>query len=373
MSEYWVSHKRYHCKYCNIYIADDKPSRQQHENGLRHKGNVERFVRGLYKEGEKRVREREEEKGVMASVGKAAEAAYALDVASGRATPSSASSSIASSSRAPQLPPAPKPKPVKSSDPYANYTTAASLGYTDPDAEEAQRRRAMGVPGEWTVVAPTPPSEGSTGVTAEDGVELEESHVDRENNKRPAPTTDVGEEDPRAFKFRKKTAGLGLGEIYDPGIIPIKIKTKEEEDVKEEQKRDDERGAVATGATGDGTSEGGELGSKTPVLKWTKVQWKKVDTPPQTYVIGTATEVKPDTHAATNVCFPTMSAESGLTPPVDHEPPKDVVKAEPDVSLGATVPEGVKKEGTPLLTEPTQQPASGLFRKRKLPIGGRGT
>lgn len=71
MSEYWVSHKRYHCKYCNIYIADDKPSRQQHENGLRHKGNVERFVRGLYKEGEKRVREREEEKGIMASVGKA--------------------------------------------------------------------------------------------------------------------------------------------------------------------------------------------------------------------------------------------------------------------------------------------------------------
>lgn len=70
MSEYWVSHKRYHCKYCNIYIADDKPSRQQHENGLRHKGNVERFVRGLYKEGEKRVREREEEKGIMASVGR---------------------------------------------------------------------------------------------------------------------------------------------------------------------------------------------------------------------------------------------------------------------------------------------------------------
>jgi len=70
MSEYWVSHKRYHCKYCNIYIADDKPSRTQHENGLRHKGNVERFVRGLYKEGEKRVREKEEEKGIMAGVAK---------------------------------------------------------------------------------------------------------------------------------------------------------------------------------------------------------------------------------------------------------------------------------------------------------------
>ena len=56
MSEYWVSHKRYLCKYCNIYIADDAPSRRQHEGGLKHKGNVERFVRGLYKAGEKRKR-----------------------------------------------------------------------------------------------------------------------------------------------------------------------------------------------------------------------------------------------------------------------------------------------------------------------------
>lgn len=68
MSEYWVSHKKYFCKYCNIYIADDAPSRRQHESGLRHKGNVERFVRGLYKEGEKRKQDREEEKRDMARV-----------------------------------------------------------------------------------------------------------------------------------------------------------------------------------------------------------------------------------------------------------------------------------------------------------------
>ena len=62
MSEYWVSHKKYFCKYCNIYIADDAPSRRQHESGLRHTGNVERFVRGLYKAGEKRKQDQEEEK-----------------------------------------------------------------------------------------------------------------------------------------------------------------------------------------------------------------------------------------------------------------------------------------------------------------------
>ena len=36
------------------------------------------------------------------------------------------------------------------------------------------------------------------------------------------------EEDTRRFKLRKKTVGVGLGEIYDPGIIPIKVKKKEE-------------------------------------------------------------------------------------------------------------------------------------------------
>ena len=68
MSEYWVSHKKYFCKYCNIYIADDVPSLRQHEGGLRHKGNVERFVRGLYKTGEKKKQELEEEKREMARV-----------------------------------------------------------------------------------------------------------------------------------------------------------------------------------------------------------------------------------------------------------------------------------------------------------------
>jgi WW domain-binding protein 4 len=68
MSEYWVSKKRHFCKYCDVYIADDVPSRQHHENGLRHKGNVERFVRGLYKAGEKRKKDAEEEKREMMKI-----------------------------------------------------------------------------------------------------------------------------------------------------------------------------------------------------------------------------------------------------------------------------------------------------------------
>lgn len=68
MSEYWVSRKKYFCKYCEIYIADDAPSRQQHENGMRHKGNKERFVRNLYKQGERKKKDLEEERREMARV-----------------------------------------------------------------------------------------------------------------------------------------------------------------------------------------------------------------------------------------------------------------------------------------------------------------
>lgn len=67
-SEYWVSNKKYWCKYCEIYIADDAPSRSQHENGLRHQGSKERYIKNLYKTGEKKKREEEEEKREMARI-----------------------------------------------------------------------------------------------------------------------------------------------------------------------------------------------------------------------------------------------------------------------------------------------------------------
>jgi hypothetical protein len=57
----WIIQKRYWCKYCGISIADDAPSRQHHEGGLRHKGNVERHIRDIYKTSEKRKKDAAEE------------------------------------------------------------------------------------------------------------------------------------------------------------------------------------------------------------------------------------------------------------------------------------------------------------------------
>jgi len=132
--------------------------------------------------------------------GQAAEAAYALDVASGRVGPSTSASAQKDSAAAPK----PKAKTGKPSDPYTNYTTAASLGYRDPDAEEAQQRMHAGTPGAWTVVPVTKTEETSKG-----------DEVERGEKRRVEEVVD-DEDDVRAFKLRKKT--VRVAELYDPDL-----------------------------------------------------------------------------------------------------------------------------------------------------------
>ncbi|KAF4567633.1 hypothetical protein EYR40_006634 [Pleurotus pulmonarius] len=244
MSEYWVSKKKYYCKFCNIYIADDAPSRQQHENGLRHKGNKERFVRGLYKAGEKRKKDLEEEKHEMIRVEQAARAAFANDISTGHARQSEAAAGPSTSKDASKPPPKP-------SNPYANYSTAASLGYTDPDAErlaaEAERHRMEGVVGDWEYVAPSQ----DTAATASSTVETPE----KREAEQPV-------DDERHFKLRKKTLNVGLDDIYDPGLIRVKKKEASP------PPPNPLLAPVAPKATSG-------LPAATNVPKWTKVQWKK--------------------------------------------------------------------------------------------------
>ncbi|KAG2368052.1 hypothetical protein BDR07DRAFT_1448414 [Suillus spraguei] len=344
MSEYWVSHKRYHCKYCNIYIADDVPSRQHHENGMRHKGNVERFVRGLYKAGEKAVKDRDEEKREMERISKVAAAAYAQDVGAGLG-------GVGSSSRsAPAAAPAPKKPPTKPSNPYANYSTAASLGFADPDAErakaEADMRQTMGVAGEWQFVQnyhrrllhryrarfqrvrrckrrEAGPSEG--------------------DRKREAPVDDF--EDERAFKLRKKTVDIGLGELYDPGLIPIKLKVKKEESVEPQP-------ASSKTAVDDIKADAQDA---LPADAKVKIAWKRAAFQPA------ADEPIPDS----------VKADSGGEDVPEVKPEESVAAKEEalhaEIEPEPAIPsEPVKKEE--VISPSLEVPApTSLFRKRKLP------
>jgi len=359
MSEYWVSHKKYFCKYCNIYIADDVPSRRQHESGLRHKGNVERFVRGLYKEGSKRKQDLEEEKREMARIEQAAQAAHAGDVAAGLVKPGSSSSVPARSASAGPSKPVSKP-----SNPYANYSTAESLGFTDPDAErrkaEAEYRQTQGVAGEWEFVAivePPGPAEDSSPAQPGPAVPAETE----ESKKRPAEPDTL--DDARTFKFRKKTVGVGLGELYDPGIIPVKLKKKEESA---------EPSLTPQPTVSGSQSASADANNATEKPKWSARGWRKPgETAPATDGQA-ADETTQEDESSTALHMEDNERQLKL-----NEPPALPVETPASVEVKQETQDRVKTEDTTVKSEsdtPTA-PSSGasLFRKRKLPAGAAGS
>ena len=140
-------------------------------------------------------------------------------------------------------------------------------------AAELEARRSQGVAGEWQVITPVqhaPAASSSTtphapDLDAEAGPsESEAGGVKREADGPPP------EEDTRTFKLRKKTLNTGLGEIYDPGFIPIKIKKKEP---------DDPQLAATSSAPGPAkpvivkAEENGSTSSSSGPAKWAKPQW----------------------------------------------------------------------------------------------------
>ncbi|KJA27810.1 hypothetical protein HYPSUDRAFT_34958 [Hypholoma sublateritium FD-334 SS-4] len=355
MSEYWVSKKKYFCKYCDIYIADDAPSRQQHENGMRHKGSVERFIRGIYKAGEKQKKDLEEEKREMKRVEQAAAAAFAHDVGAGLAK---ATGPVASTSTV-----APRPT-AKPSNPFANYSTAQSLGYIDPDAEriaaELEQRRSEGVAGEWQIITPPQLPAGSSSTPVPGSSDPDSTDGPSEAGIKREAEAPIDEDDTRAFKLRKKTIASGLGEIYDPGAIPIKIKKKPEPEE---------------------TNAGPSAAVKPEPAdrpKWTPTQWKRPgDIPKETLPESDSVKLEEGTtHAESTSSGPSKWVKPQWSQPlpdlkqeerqsifgVEEPPPTEpnsAVKAEPDVK-----PEVLQ---TPTTDAPSS--SGSFFKKRKTPAG----
>ncbi|KZS98468.1 hypothetical protein SISNIDRAFT_422352 [Sistotremastrum niveocremeum HHB9708] len=349
MSEFWVSKKKYWCTYCEIYITDDAPSRQHHENGLRHKGNKERFVRGLYKSGEKRRRDLEDEQRDLKGIDKAAAAAFAQDVAAGRASSSSGPSS--SKSAAPISKPPPKP-----TSKFANYSTAESLGYVDVDAQRqaalAALRSKEGTVGAWEVVDASPVAKPQ-----EDEV-APEAHVDvKPTVVTKSGTTEsqeiIDDDDTHRFKIRRKTAHPGLGEIYDPGIIQVRKKTEPSEAVTPTD--------VST-IPQSSSSEHDPDATQRP--KWNTTKWKRAgdeaasSPTPETsgpFKDAETKEIKseedPATPSPATTALPALTQEESTLPKIEAKHDDSVPTASSDA-------------------------AGGLFRKRKIrpaaQVGGSG-
>ncbi|WWC96518.1 hypothetical protein V866_003386 [Kwoniella sp. B9012] len=223
MTEYWVSKKQYYCKYCSIYIRDDAPSRKQHETGLKHIGNVERYIRDLYKTGSMAKKEKAEEAAEMARIEAAAAAAYANDKASGSASPSTSKPSILSSlpSSSSSAAGSSKPKAVKPTDKYSNYSTAEQLGYKEEKTEyeiQQEIKNQIGQPSAWeTVTLPDP-----------------QAVQDQGQGEKRKWTGEDEEEESENWKFEyNKTSNKHKRDPYeddwDPSSIKsLKVKKKEE-------------------------------------------------------------------------------------------------------------------------------------------------
>uniref|UniRef100_A0A6B2EI05 Putative spliceosomal protein fbp21 n=1 Tax=Phlebotomus kandelakii TaxID=1109342 RepID=A0A6B2EI05_9DIPT len=157
MADYWKSNERKFCDFCKCWIADNKPSIQFHENGRRHKANVEKRISEISKKAAKDEKSRKKMDIELKKMEEAAMAAYAQDISrNGDMTsqninrtlmesgvhPESISSAGASTSRAEDVP-AMRQKPVDPllppMDPqelaFIQAQRAAAL-LKDPDAIE---------------------------------------------------------------------------------------------------------------------------------------------------------------------------------------------------------------------------------------------
>ena len=52
-ADYWKSQDKKFCDYCKCWIADNKPSISFHEGGRRHKENVSKRLKDIYKKSAK--------------------------------------------------------------------------------------------------------------------------------------------------------------------------------------------------------------------------------------------------------------------------------------------------------------------------------
>lgn len=259
------------------------------------------------------------------------------------------------------------------------------MGITDPDEErmkvEMERRRTQGVVGDWETVAPPPPP------LPTDVQELKEEDskdgvlADVLPQKREAEAPLEDEEDGRTFKFRKRTLGAGLGEIWDPGDIPIKLKSKPKSEagdsaasISEESTSKDE---LASKSLDSRAVEQKPLSPTGEKPKWQPMAWKRATKPVVGEEMETSKETRKSNDKPQSGADPSIKDEPSSIPNIESNLPcaqllENEVHPKLETENGATVPVEptvkVEESAAPATAEPT----GGLFRKRKVPAGGRG-
>lgn len=160
MADVWISRKRWTCKYCNVTINDDIPSRRHHESGMRHKNNVDRALRALHRENDDKRRADAETQRAMRQIESAALKDHRRhDGGRGSSAAAAAPPPLHAARAAPAAAPRGAAAP-RSTDPWTSYSTAESLGYTGeaPEAwqSKVRLRPAAADVGAWETISSAP-------------------------------------------------------------------------------------------------------------------------------------------------------------------------------------------------------------------------
>ncbi len=233
MTEYWVSRKKWRCPYCDIVINDDVPSRQQHENGLRHKGAVERALKGHYKKSFTERKDKQDAEKEMKRIEAAALAAMEKDGAAYVPPPSASP------------PPAPTAAAASSSKPPAwKPKDASAYGSAAPDIEnlresekkwleEQERLRKEGRAGNWEEIREPLAAQSSTSAVPQPLPSASDASL--------YPPSD--RELARSFKVRERTAAFEEEDAERAdGLEEIRVKKRIKSSAPDaKQRAEDER------------------------------------------------------------------------------------------------------------------------------------
>ena len=255
MADYWKSNARYWCEYCNLSVADNvivrlsptvllllllllarrelfgltcagEQERSRHESSDRHKGNVQRKIRNLYKSAERDKKDKAKEAAEIARIERAAQAAVGGSAASTSAAAGAAAAGTKKGSSG-----------FDKSNKWAHYTTAAQLGFEEATPSSTGQD---GVPGEWQAVqrVPKPKKQRSDAGTGEDGA--------GEGGEGEGQAQDEEEEERQHVRMLTKGRTRALDDeddAYDPSRIALKLKRPRLTLAEEEAQRDRERAA----------------------------------------------------------------------------------------------------------------------------------
>lgn len=237
-------------------------SRDQHTNGFKHKGNVERYINSLYKKGRQEKRDRAEEAAVVAAINAvrsshltAALRAICLSCSpqSDRIPGAFLSQAAGDTSEPPAASTSKKPAKPQKFDPYANYSHAATLGMVDKDYEAAQaaakeaQSSSEGNVGQWTSVSQ--PQQPSAASSRSQGFSLDpEAGMSATAREEHRPTSKT---------FKEKT--LDQDDLWDPALS---IRLKSDRNVKREEPASGSGGAAAAAQTEEPTFKSRKRGFK---------------------------------------------------------------------------------------------------------------